>query len=112
MCRKSKQELKNIMSLTKMAEHYLVYSVRLLYSRDEKCITKTSLYNLDPLKPHFCIVKLGLFFLFLFKIYIVEAVLTSTDNLYFEQKYEKISFFYLKFSVYLNRRVFIMVRRK
>ena len=22
-------------------------------------ITKTSLYNVDPLKPHFCIVKLG-----------------------------------------------------
>ena len=24
------------------------------------CITKTYLYNFDPLKPHFCIVKLGL----------------------------------------------------
>ena len=35
-------------------------------------ITKTRLYNLDPLKPHFCIVKLGftgvyIIFLFLFK---------------------------------------------
>ena len=25
----------------------------------EKCITKTHLYNFDPLKPHFYIVKLG-----------------------------------------------------
>ena len=41
----------------------------------------------------------------------------STHNLYFEQKFEKISeFFYLiffqllevKFSIYLNRRVFVM----
>ena len=36
-------------------------------------ITKTYLYNFDPLKPHFYIVKLGfagdtLFFLFLLKI--------------------------------------------
>ena len=54
---------------------------------------------------------------------LAEAVLTSTHNLFFEQKYEKISeflsenffnfffffFFFLvvKFSVYLNRRVFV-----
>ena len=45
-----------------------------------------------------------------------EAVLTSTHNLCFEQKYEKYQNFYLKtfsflvvkFSIYLNRRVFIM----
>ena len=44
------------------------------------------------------------------------AVLTSTDNLCFEQKYEKYQNFYLKtfsflvvkFSIYLNRRVFVM----
>ena len=44
-----------------------------------------------------------------------EAVLTSTHNLCFEQKYEKSQNFYLKtlsflvvkFSVYLKRRVFI-----
>ena len=40
-------------------------------------ITKTCLYNFDPLKPHFYIVKLD------------EAVLTSTHNLRFEQKYKK-----------------------
>ena len=45
-----------------------------------------------------------------------EAVLTSTLNLCFEQKYEKYqSFLYenfqflvVKFSIYLNRRVFVM----
>ena len=51
---------------------------------------------------------------------LVEAVLTSTHNLCFEQKYEKYQNFYLKiflflwgrvkFSVYLNRRVFVMLR--
>ena len=48
---------------------------------------------------------------------LVEAVLTSTHNLCFEQKYEKISQFLsenfhvlvVKFSVYLNRQVFVMV---
>ena len=48
---------------------------------------------------------------------LVEAVLTSTYNLCFEQKYEKyqnfLSNFYfhflvVKFSVYLNRHVFVM----
>ena len=86
-------------------------------------ITKTYLYNFDPLKPHFYIVNLGLqgyilFFLFLLKN--VEAVLTSTYNLCFEQEYEKYQNFLfenyqvlvVKFSVYLNRRVFVMVIRR
>ena len=47
-----------------------------------------------------------------------EAVLTSTHNLCFEQKYEKYQEFFLsenfhflvvKISVYLNRHVFIMM---
>ena len=85
-------------------------------------ITKTRLYNFDPLKPHFYIVKLGftgvyLIFLFLLKnIDCVEAVLTSTHNLCFEQKYEKYQnflsenfhFLVVKFPVYLNRHVFVM----
>ena len=45
-----------------------------------------------------------------------EAVLTSTHNLCFEQKYEKLSdvlsknfqFLVVIFSIYLNRRVFVM----
>ena len=48
---------------------------------------------------------------------LAEAVLTSTHNLCFEQKYEKYQSFEsenfqvleVKFSVYLNRRVFVMV---
>ena len=54
---------------------------------------KTCLYNFDPLKPHFYIVKLG--FTGVYIIFIIsaqkhsEAVLTSTHNLCFEQKYEK-----------------------
>ena len=93
-------------------------------------ITKTYLYNFDPLKPHFYIRKrvyrgIHYFHYFCSKTKIVgtrknrltDAVLTSTHNLCFEQKYEKISVFYLifffqflemKFSVYLNRRVFVM----
>ena len=50
---------------------------------------------------------------------LAEAVRTSTHNLWFEQKYEKISeflsesfhFLAVKFSIYLNRRGFIMSRR-
>ena len=49
-------------------------------------------------------------------IYVSEAVLMSTHNLCFEQKYEKYQNFYLKififlvakFSIYLNWRVFVM----
>ena len=45
-----------------------------------------------------------------------EAVLTSTHNLCFEQKYEKylsflaenFQFLVVKFSIHLNRRVFVM----
>ena len=46
---------------------------------------------------------------------LAEAVLTSTHNLCFEQKYEKISFLsenfhflVVKFSIYLSRHVFVM----
>ena len=82
-------------------------------------ITKTRLYNFDPLQPHFYIVKLQgytLFFLFLLKNIDYGAVLTSTHNLCFEQKYkqyqkilsENFHFLMVKFSIYLNRLVFVM----
>ena len=70
-------------------------------------ITKTCLYNFDPLKPHFYKVKLGftgvyIFFLFLLKNidcgYSFEP-LASTENFQFLE---------VKFSIYLNRRVFVM----
>ena len=51
--------------------------------------------------------------------HLAEAVLTSTHNLCFEQKYEKyqsflsenFQFWEVKFSIYLNRRVFVMERK-
>ena len=72
-------------------------------------ITKTYLYNADPLKSHFYIAKLGF-------TGVDEAVLTSTHNLCFKQKYEKyhnflsenFQFLEVKVSRYLNRRVFVM----
>ena len=62
------------------------------------CITKACLYNFDPLKPHFYVVKLG--FTGVYNIFVIsaqkhrlwvlnEAVLRSTHNLCFDQKYEK-----------------------
>ena len=59
-------------------------------------ITKICLYNFDPLKPHFYIVKLrftGVYIIFLISAQKhrlwAEAVLTNTHNLCLEQKYEK-----------------------
>ena len=62
-------------------------------------ITKTYLYNFSPLKPHIYIIKLGFtgwFFLFL----LGEAVLTSTHNLCFEQKYKNVRIFIWNLSVF------------
>ena len=105
-------------------------------------ITKTRLYNFNPLKPHFYVVKLG--FTGVYIIFLISAqnidcgyslepprrkhrlwvlvrtaspVLTSTHNLCFEQKYEKylsflcekFQFLEVKFSIYLYRRVFVML---
>ena len=96
-------------------------------------ITKTYLYNFDPLKPHFYIVKLGftgvtLFFLFLLKNidcgFLLEPPQWGSSNEYpqsvFWTEIWKISeffiwklfFFTVKFSIYLNRRVFIMCLQK
>ena len=89
---------------------------------------KTYLYDFDPLKPHFYIVKLafiGVYIIFLisaknidcrYSLELPEAVLMSTYSLCFEQKCEKKSefssenfqFLVVKFSIYLNRYVFIM----
>ena len=48
-------------------------------------ITETSLYNVDPLKPHFYTVKLGVTGEYIVCLILTEAVLTSTHNLCFEQ---------------------------
>ena len=93
-------------------------------------ITKTYLYNFDPLKPHFYIVKLGftgvyIIFLFLLKNidcgYSLEPPRRGGSNEYSQSMFlsrnmKNIRIFYLKifiswvvkFSVYLNRNVFVM----
>ena len=94
-------------------------------------ITKTYLYNFDPLKPHFYIVKLGftgVYIIFLISAqsidcgYSLEPPRWGGSNEYPQSMFcgeiWKISeFFYLKifcfleikFSIYLNRRVFVML---
>ena len=87
-------------------------------------ITKTYLYNFDPFKPHFYIKEWGLQGIHYFSYFCSKRILwvlvrtasMSTHNLCFEQKYEKYQIFFsenfhflvVKFSVYLNRHVFIM----
>ena len=53
-------------------------------------ITKTHLYNFDPLNPHFYMVKLGFT-----GVYIIFLISAQNHRLCFEQKYEKYNF-YLK----------------
>ena len=95
----------------------------------QRSITKTCLYNNDPLKPHFYIVKLGFTGVYIiFHIsaqnkdcgYSLEPPRRGGSNEYpqssFEQKYEKYQSFLsenfqvleVKFSIYLNRRVYVM----
>ena len=93
-------------------------------------ITKTCLYNFDPLKPHFYIVKLGftgVYIIFLISAqnidcgYSLEPPQRGGSNEYPQsmflsknmKKYqtflsENFHFLVVKFSVYLNRRVFVM----
>ena len=92
-------------------------------------ITKTCLYNFDPLKPHFYIVKLGFTGVYIFLLllqnidceYSLEPPRRGGSNEYqqsmFWAEIWKISDFYLKtfwwwnFSIYFNRRVFVMCWR-
>ena len=93
-------------------------------------ITKTYLYNFDPLKPHFYIVKMGFT-----GVYIIFLISTQKHRLWvlvrtasarrflraptiyvLNRNMKKISevlsenfqFLVVKLSVYLNRRVFVM----
>ena len=92
-------------------------------------ITKTYLYNFDPLKPHFYIVKLGfigvyIIFLFLLKNidcgYPLEPPRRGGSNEYPQSMFwadiwkisefltENFQFLVVKFSIYLNRHVFVI----
>ena len=76
-------------------------------------ITKTCLYNVDPLKLHFYIVKLGftgVYIIFLsfagkHRLWVLVRTtsprrLTSTHNLCFDQKSEKWGFYLIFFLVF------------
>ena len=78
----------------------------------EITITKTYLYNFDPLKPLFYIVKLG--FTWVYIIFLISAeihrlwvlvrtVLTSTHSLCFKQKSGKYQNFYLNIKFFIFR---------
>ena len=88
-------------------------------------ITKTRLYNFDPLKPHFYIVKLG--FTGVYIIFLISAQNTDCwyslkpprrggSNEYPQWKNirvflsENFHFLVVNFSVILNRHVFVMVK--
>ena len=89
------------------------YPISLFFFFVTNIITKTRLYNTDPLKPTLKNINCG------YSLEpLPEAVLTSTHNLCFEQKYKRyqsflsknFQFLEVKFSIYLNRRVFVMTR--
>ena len=106
--------------------------IRLTSARQffEHPITKTYLYNLDPLKPHFYIVKLGftgVYIIFLISAqnidcgYSLEPPRRGGSNEYPQSMFcaevwkisefflsENFQFLEIKFSIYLNRHVFVM----
>ena len=115
---------------------YMSTSISFVSSSFACFITKTCLYNFDPLKPHFYIVKLG--FTGVYIIFLISAekhilwVLVRTASRGSSNEYpqsmfwaeiwklseflsENFLFFFfffflvVKFSVYLNRRVFVML---
>ena len=71
-------------------------------------ITKTCLYNLDPLKPHFYIVKLG--FTGVCIIFLISAPKHRLWVLVRTASPENFMFLEVNFFIYLNRRVFVMNR--
>ena len=93
--------------------HEILVCLLTSLSSKQKQITETYLYNFDSLKPHFYIVKL--WFTGVYIIFLISAQ-TRTHNLYFVQKYKKIleilsenfQFLVVKFSIFLNRYVFVM----
>ena len=95
----------------------------------KKFITKTCLYNIDPLKPHFYIVKLrftGVCIIFLIpaqkhRLWVLVRTASSrrflrVPTIYVLSRnkknisflYENFQFLEVKFSLYSNRHVFVM----
>ena len=84
-------------------------------------ITKTCLSNVDPFKPHFYIVKLGftgVYIIFPISAQNIDCRYSLEPQFIFGAEIRKISEFLsekfhilvVKFSVYMNRRVFVMVQ--
>ena len=78
-------------------------------------ITKTCLYNFDPLKPHFYTVKLR--FTGVCIIFLISAQKHRLGTIYVFSRYMKKNqkflseiflFLEVKFSTYLHKRVFVM----
>ena len=100
--------------------------------KNDNCITKTYLYNSDPLKPHFYMVKLGFTGVFIIFSYFclkntdcgysLEPPRRGGSNEYQQSVLsrnmknigiflsENFQFLVVKFSIYLNRCVFVMLR--
>ena len=82
-------------------------------------ITKTHLYNFDPLKPHFYIVKLGftgvyiIFLIFAHKhrLWVLVRTALESKNMKNNRIFlsENFHFLAIKCSIYLNGHVFVMV---
>ena len=87
-------------------------------------ITKTCLYNFDPLKPHFYMYKVKLGFTGVYIIFLISAqkhrlwvLVRTASSIYvlcrYIKKYQNFlsklfSFLFVKFTMYLNRRDFVM----
>ena len=88
-------------------------------------ITKTCLYNFDPLKPHFYIVKLGFTGVYIFhisaqkhRLWVLVRTASPVPTIYVLSRNMKNIIFFLSenfqflevnFSIYLNWRVFVML---
>ena len=81
-------------------------------------ITRTRLYSFDPLKPHFYIEKLGstgVFIIVLILLKNIDCGYSLDQSMFWEKNMKNIRkisknflFLVVKFSIYLNRRVFVM----
>ena len=79
-------------------------------------ITKTCVYNADPLKPHFHIVKLGFTGVYIIFLFLLKNIDCGYSLLYVLSSHmknirifvsENFQFLEVKVSIYLNRRVFV-----
>ena len=103
-----------------------IESFETLLVADHSNITKTCLYNFNPLKPQFYIVKLrfkGVYIIFLIsaqkhRLWVLVRTASQRPTIYVLSRnitnirifYLKFSFFLVvKFSVYLNMRIFVII---